>query len=149
MPGDTCAVCGAERHPRASVCTRCKRILDRIEIRRNASGAPRQVDKAARLRALQEAWRGGSFRCFYTGIALIDDFQRWRDHRCLVFEHRIPGDEASVVVTCALVNRMKTDLTEEQFKNMVRELARVFDGGTFDEGAFPEGTAPVQPPRHL
>lgn len=149
MLGDTCAVCGAERHPHASACTRCKRILDRIEIRRNASGAPRRVDKAARLRALQEAWRDGSFRCFYTGMALIDDGQRWRDHRYLVLEHRIPGDEASVVVTCALVNRMKTDLTEEQFKNMVRELAKVFDGGTFDERAFPEGTTPQQPPRHL
>jgi hypothetical protein len=44
-------------------------------------------------------------------------------------------DEASVVVTWAPVNRMKTDLTEEQFKNMVRELAKVFDGGTFDERA--------------
>ena len=52
-------------------------------------------------------------------------------------------------MACALVNRMKTDLTEEQFKNMVRELAKVFDGGTFDEGAFPEGTAPLQSPRHL
>ena len=137
MPGDTCVVCDGERHPRAYACKRCKRILDRIEIRRDALGDPRRVDKAVRLQALQEAWRDGSFRCFYTGIALIDDGQRWRDHRYLVFEYRTPGDEASVVVTCALVNRMKTDLTEEQFRVMVRELAKVFDGGTFDERAFP------------
>lgn len=100
------------------------------------------IETGHRLRALQDAWREGSFRCFYTGIALIDDGQRWLAHRYLVFEHRIPGDEASVVVTCALVNRMKTNLTEEQFKNMVRELAKVFDGGTFDERAFPGGTGP-------
>ena len=43
------------------------------------SGSSRRVDKAARLRALQDAWRDGSFRCFYTGITLIDDGQRWRD----------------------------------------------------------------------
>ena len=37
---------------------------------------------------------------------------------------------------------MKTDLTEEQFKAMVAELAKVFTGGTFDERAFPEGMTP-------
>lgn len=142
MLSDMCAVCGAERHSQAYACTRCKRILDRIETRRDASGAPRRVDKAARLRALQDAWRDGRFRCFYTGVALIENGQCCRDHRYLVFEHRIPGDEGSVVVTSALVNRMKADLTEEQFKSMVRELAKVFDGGTFDERAFPAGTVP-------
>jgi hypothetical protein len=50
--------------------------------------------------------------------------------------------EASVVVTCALVNRMKTDLTDAQFKAMVCELARVFAGGTFSQRAFPEGVSP-------
>jgi hypothetical protein len=47
-------------------------------------------------------------------------------------------------VTCALVNRMKTDLTEEQFKAMVTELAKFFDGGSFDEHVFPEGVVPSQ-----
>jgi hypothetical protein len=41
-----------------------------------------------------------------------------------------------------LVNRMKTDLTEDQFKDVVRELAKVFNGGTFDERAFPSKAAP-------
>jgi hypothetical protein len=43
-----------------------------------------------------------------------------------------------VVVTCALVSRMKADLTEDRFKLIVTELAKVFDGGTFDQGAFPD-----------
>jgi len=38
---------------------------------------------------------------------------RSRDFRYLVFGHRTPGDRASVVVTRDLINRMKTDLTEE------------------------------------
>lgn len=138
-----CAVCGAEKHHLADTCARCKRILDRVETRRDASGAVRRVNHAARLRALQESWRDGAFRCFYTGVTLVDDPRRFRDHRYLVFENRTPGDEASVVVTCALINRMKTDLTEEQFKEMVRELARALDGGTFDEHAFPGGAAPA------
>ena len=37
---------------------------------------------------------------------------------------------------------MKTDLTEEQFKAVVAELAKVFTGGTFGERAFPEGITP-------
>jgi hypothetical protein len=135
-----CVVCGAEKHPQAYACKRCKRILDRLAI--DASGASRPFDRPARLRALQNSWHGGAFHCFYTGIVLIEDGHRWRDHRYLVFEHRIPGDEASVVVASALVNRMKTDLTEEQFKAMVNELAKVFAGGTFDEQVFPGGVIP-------
>jgi hypothetical protein len=42
-----------------------------------------------------------------------------------------------VVVTCALVSRMKADLTEDRFKLMVTELAKVFDGGAFDQEVFP------------
>jgi hypothetical protein len=55
-----------------------------------------------------------------------------------VFEDRIPGDGSSVVVTCALVSRMKADLAEGRFKLIVTELAKVFDGGTFDQGVFPD-----------
>jgi hypothetical protein len=40
---DTCVVCGAERHPQAYACTRCKRILDRFETRRDASGGARRL----------------------------------------------------------------------------------------------------------
>jgi hypothetical protein len=116
------------------------RILRRPAIA--ASGVYIKFDREARLHALQDSWHDGAFHCYYTGISLIEAGQLWRDHRYLVFEHRTPGDEASVVVACALVNRMKTDLTEEQFKTMVTELANVFAGGRFDERVFPEGTTP-------
>jgi hypothetical protein len=142
MAGEGCVVCGAEKHSRAYACPRCRRILDRVETRHDGSGALRRSDREARLRALQDSWHDGAFHCFYTGVTLADEACRSRDHRYLVFEHRTPGDEASVVVTCALVNCMKTDLTEEQFKAMVAELAKVFTGGTFDERAFPEGMTP-------
>jgi hypothetical protein len=138
MTGDRCVVCGAGTHRPADACARCKRILGRVETRRDASGGVRRVDAAARLRALAGSWRDGAFHCFYTGVGLTEDHSRWRDHRYLVFEDRIPGDGASVVVTCALVSRMKADLTEDRFKLMVTELAKVFDGGTFDQGAFPD-----------
>lgn len=140
MSENRCAVCDAEKHHGVSTCAHCKRILDRVETRRDASGTLRRADHAARLRAMRESWRDGAFHCYYTGVALIDDTRRFRDHRYLVFENRIPGDEASVVVTCALISRMKTNLTDRQFQDMVRELARTFDhGGPFDERAFPDG----------
>jgi hypothetical protein len=142
MLGDGCVVCSAEKHPQADTCPRCKHILGRVETRRNSSGALRHIDRQARLRALQESWHDSAFHCFYTDITLVDDGERSHDHRYLVFDHRTPGDEASIVVTCALVNRMKTDLTEEQFGAVVTELAKVFAGGTFDERAFPGGAAP-------
>jgi hypothetical protein len=111
-----CVVCGADKHPRAYACTRCKRILDRIETRRDADGNPRRVNRNARLTALRTSWHDGAFHCAYTGIELIVDGTRWRDHRYLVFDHGTPGVESSVFVTCNLINRMKTDLTDQQFR---------------------------------
>jgi hypothetical protein len=111
-------------------------MLDRIETRRNAEGRARQVDKQARLRAMQESWRDGAFHCFYTDVELVDD--DWRDHRYVSWEHRTPGDESSVVVTSALVNRMKTDLSEKEFQRLVTALARRFETGHFDPAAFPD-----------
>jgi hypothetical protein len=143
VTGSACVVCGAEKHPRAYACKRCKRILDRLETRRDNSGAYRRFDREARLRAMQDSWREDAFHCFYTGIVLVDDGRRWRDHRYLSFEHLTPGNEKSVVVTCTLVNRMKTDLTDTQFRAMVTELAKVFAGGSFDERVFPKGTVPA------
>ncbi len=142
MAEDGCQICEAPKHPMAYACTRCKHILDRVEIRRDASGEYRRVDRAARRRALEESWHDGAFHCYYTGVELVDDRSRHRDHRYLIFDHRSPGDESSVVVACALVNHMKTDLTEQQFRTMVSQLAEVFAGGVFDERAFPEGASP-------
>jgi hypothetical protein len=73
VTGSACVVCGAEKHPRAYACKRCKRILDRLETRRDSSGAYRRFDREARLRAMQDSWREDAFHCFYTGIALVAD----------------------------------------------------------------------------
>jgi hypothetical protein len=134
-----CVICEAEKHALAYACVRCKRILDRIETRRDADGRLRRFDREARVRAMREAWSDGAFHCSYTGIELVDDPARWRDHRYLAFEHQTPGDESSVVLTCALVNRMKTDLTHAEFRTLVAALASAFDGAEFDARAFPEG----------
>jgi hypothetical protein len=140
-----CVVCGAEKHAGAYACKRCKKILDRVETRSDADGRLRRVDREARVRALCDSWRDGAFHCHYTGVTLVTEPARWRDHRYLAFEHQTPGDEASVVVTCSLINRMKTDLNDGEFRLLVTELARTFAGAGFDERAFPEGGLPTGP----
>ena len=141
--GAGCIICDAEKHPQAYACKRCKKILDRVELRPDAEGRPRRFNRQARIQALRASWRSGAFYCFYTGVQLIHDPTESRDHRYLSFEHQTPGDESSVVVACSLVNRMKTDLSDDEFRTMVTELAKAFAGGGFDEQAFPEGKRPV------
>jgi len=59
-----------------------------------------------------------------------------KDPRYLTFDHRTPRQEGDVVVAAAVINDMKSDMTEEEFKRMIILLANHFNGGSFDEGAF-------------
>lgn len=134
----SCAVCGGVKNHDAYACARCKPILDRIESRRLQSGIVRRADRQARIDALTASWdaEGGCFRCHYTGVALAEDDHR--DDRYLSWERRTRGDESSVVVTSALVSRMMTDLSEQEFQRMVAGLHSRFSGGAFDEAAYPD-----------
>jgi hypothetical protein len=135
---DGCLICGDPKHPQAYACDRCRKILRRVEMRRDGKGKLRKPDREARIRALQEAWNADErcFRCFYTGVALNTDDHR--DHRYLSLEHQTPGDETEIVVVTALINRMKTDLSDEEFRRLVQALAASFAGQGFDERAFPD-----------
>jgi len=107
-------------------------------MRRDSLGKLRKPDREARKRALRKAWSPDArcFRCHYTGIALNTDDHH--DHRYLSLEHQTPGDETKIVVVSALINRMKTDLSDREFRRMVSALARKFEGEDFDEAAFPD-----------
>lgn len=95
---------------------------------------------AARLAALHDQWDpiAGAFRCYYTDLVLTED---WGSRRSASWEHRTPGDESSVVLVADLVNKMKGDLTEEEFRIIVRAMARHFDEPGFDERLFPPDRA--------
>ena len=107
----------------AVFCRRCKRILDRVDMRR-------KPDRNARVRALKSAWdsTGRVFRCYYTGLELNETDSKKPLY--LTFDHRIPRNETDVVVTAACINDMKSDLTEEEFKAVVLQLAHHFTGGS-------------------
>ncbi len=57
--------------------------------------------------------------------------------RSATWEHVIPGDESSVVLVADLINKMKGDMQEDEFRSVVTALARFFSEGYFDETAFP------------
>jgi len=123
-----CQVCGNPlHHPLASHCRRCKKFIDRVDIRR-------KPDKEARARALKQAWDGEMFRCYYSGAKLVEDDPK--DPRYLTFDHRIPRQEHDIVVVAQAINDMKSDMADDEFRGMVLQLASRFTGGKFDERAF-------------
>lgn len=123
----TCRVCGVPIHSLADFCPRCKRIRDREDIRH-------KPNRAARAVALREAWDGEGFRCHYTDVRLVENDHH--DPLYLTFDHRTPRDEDDVVVCAALINDMKSDLSEAEFRAVILQLASCFTGGDFDAGAL-------------
>ena len=123
-----CAACGTPlHHPLATYCKRCRKLIDRVDIRG-------KHDKSARERALKKAWDGQAFRCYYTGIKLVED--NHKDPRYLTFDHRIPRKESDIVVVAAAINDMKSDMADDEFRAMVQELANYFNGQGFNESVF-------------
>ena len=92
------------------------------------------------MAALHNQWdpKAGAFRCFYTSLVLSED---WGSRRSASWEHRTPGDESSVVLVADLVNKMKGDMTEQEFRRVVLALARHFDAPGFDDAEFPADPA--------
>ena len=126
----TCTVCGVLHDRQATCCVSCRRLVGRTSIRA-------KHNKEARLAALKRAWRGSAFYCEITGWKL-----NVKDHRSpfyLTWEHLTPGNEDDIIVAAALVNRMKADLTIDEFKLLVCALAKRF--------ANPLGTIPKISPQ--
>jgi len=125
---ENCDICGLNKHPLAKFCPRCKKILDRVAIRR-------KHNKDARIKALKKSWDGERFRCYYSDIRLEE-----KDHHSpiyLTFDHRIPRIEDDIVIAAAAINDMKSDLSEAEFKNAVNQLsARFSKGASVNEDTF-------------
>jgi hypothetical protein len=100
-------------------CARCARIA----IRMKRARFPRE--------AIDGVWdyiRKYGFVCYYTGMPLVLDDPKspWY----LVFDHWIPRDPRKIVITTALLNKMKSDLTEDEFWYFIRQLANFRRHGT-------------------
>jgi hypothetical protein len=130
-PVSKCVVCDTVlRHSLARYCTTCKNILGRVESRGKA-------DNAVREKALKNAWDKESecFRCHYSGIPLVDNNPD--DPRYVTFDHLIPRKEGELVVAAAIICDMKSNMSEDEFRDIVCQLAKHFENGTqIDETVF-------------
>ena len=86
-----------------------------------------------RLKALIDSYDEelDAFLCYYTHLPLdlAGRYGPWH----FSIDHRTPGDESSQVVAALWVNRMKTYLTEEQFRAVIHALAvHIRTGAPFD-----------------
>ena len=81
-----------------------------------------------------EAWDGEGFRCYYTGVRLVED--NHSDPCYLTFDHFTPREESNIVVVAAAINDMKSDLSDGEFRRIILQLASRFNGGEFNEEAF-------------
>lgn len=135
-PSATCTICQEVSILGSYLCVRCKALKERIETRKGPDGKGRRADSDARLWAMWDQWdeKERVFRCKYTAVPLSEVRG---SRRYATWEHATPGDEASVVLVADLVNKMKVDLTETEFRDMVATLARHFEGHDFDPNDFP------------
>ena len=112
-----CLICGKEPVPATRYCARCHRYADAPDFSK------------AQLKALIEAIDPvlDRFICHYTGVPLdeADPGSPWY----INYDHVIPGDGSRLVVAANFVNVMKSEMSEEEFRAVIIELARHLETG--------------------
>jgi len=120
MDNRVCAGCGqAAALKGRKYCARCARL----GVRMKRARFPREA-----ILAVWDYIRKYGFVCYYTGMPLdLDDLKSpWY----LVFDHWMPRDPRKIVITSAVLNIMKSDLTEKEFWYFIRQLANFYREGT-------------------
>jgi len=115
-----CCICDKPvRSKNSRYCVQCGCIRDRLQCEHLGPEADR---------AIWDYVRQHRYHCFYTNVPLdMDDYNSpWY----LSFDHRTPGNRKEVVLTCVLINEMKTDLTEEEFWYYIFQLDNYKKKGT-------------------
>jgi len=97
---------------RSKYCLRCSRFNHRMELK--GFSAEVMEDIRAHLRA-------NGYVCQFTGLRL--DMENDRSPWHGVFNYSIPGDPGKVMLTCALFNAMKSDLSLKEFWYYIKQLA--------------------------
>lgn len=136
-PSEVCRVCTepSEGWSTSFLCARCRRVYEQ--------GGPGLRKKEARFRAMCAQWNNEAkaFLCYFTDLPLTDRVPGRRTSA--TWEHLTPGDPWSVVLAADLVNKMKGNMTETQFRRMIVALADHFrTNESFDRKAFPVEASP-------
>jgi len=96
-----------------------------------------KAEVAACVQALRKAWDKDSecFRCYYSGIRLVED--NYKDPRYITFDRLIMEKDADLVITASIIKDMKSDMSSDEFKTIINQLAKHFEDGTaVDETIF-------------
>lgn len=116
-PSKLCVVCGERALAQSEFCPRHYRF------RRRKGFTP--AYKAAMIKAWNKEANG--FICYYSGLLLDEDDPYSPLYAS--FDHLTPGKDEAVM--CGRIfNTMKSDMSEEEFRAVVRELVRHWDEGT-------------------
>jgi hypothetical protein len=81
---------------------------------------------------MRASWceKEGLFRCHYSGARLVE---RYPHPAYPTFDHTTARDGRKVTFVAALINDMKSVMTDEDFKLLVIEMAKRFQGLPFDQ----------------
>jgi hypothetical protein len=124
-----CVICIRDRGKWRKYCSRCRRFVYRAG------------SKSAHVAALKRDYDGKTdvFRCHYTKIVLNEDDPK--SPRYLTFDHMVPAvaGKDNMVITFAMLNEMKTDLSYDQLIRIDRALVKCHDTGKFDEKVLDVG----------
>jgi hypothetical protein len=122
---DRCRICPHKPLLHSYYCARCRALVFQ-----HGQAAPR-------VEAFQDAYYEplDTFLCHYTRQPLVSTGRYGPWH--ISIDHLKPGDEKHVVVAALWVNRMKTYLTEAQFRAVIHALAaHIRTGAPFDRSVL-------------
>jgi hypothetical protein len=112
-PQRKCCICGKPFYVNANnekYCRMCAELVWRMEIKKFPAATVKQV---------LDSIREHGYVCYYTGMPLErNPLSPWY----VVLDHWMPGNPQKVVLTSALLNDMKSDLTEDEFWYFIKQL---------------------------
>ena len=107
-----CCICGKPVWSKKSTyCLPCAQFGRRMRIKRFP------------IKTVKEIWKyihKNGFVCYYTQMPL--ELKNTKSPYYAVFDHWIPNNDKKVVLTTALFNDMKTDLSEKEFWYFIDQL---------------------------
>ena len=127
-----CGVCEAlTGHPQKLFCSRCDTFRRWIDPRTETGDMPACLPEA-RVRAMQSSWSvaDGCFRCHYSGVRLVEE----HSHPAYpTFDLTTPRDGREVEFVATIINNMKALMGGPDFKAIVIEMGKRFQGLPFDQ----------------
>ncbi len=113
-PVRKCCICGKPVFTdHSNHCYRCYEFARRMDQRRIHADAVKRI------------WghvRRHGYVCYYTKTVL--DMTNPKSPFYFVFDHMIPGDDKTIVLTFALLNEMKSDMIPKEFWYYIRQFSK-------------------------